>query len=115
MSDIFKFASGLPDCCTSNPDHYKVVAEIPGARLVEMELKPGEADKEHDHPEHSMYVVEGAKLELSPPPGATEGSAEVELPAGAAPTLAASEPPVPCDEHAARSSAPPPYHGHAGA
>ena len=91
MSDIFKFASGLPDCCTSNPDHYKVVAEIPGARLVEMELKPGEADKEHDHPEHSMYVVQGAKMKLTPPPGATEGSAELELPTGAAPVIPAGK------------------------
>eukprot|EP01047_Picozoa_sp_COSAG01_P058950 COSAG01_NODE_7015_length_3392_cov_1.507136_1_plen_130_part_00 len=30
--------------------------------------------------------------------------ASTALPAGAAPTLAASEPPAPCDEHAARSS-----------
>lgn len=60
---------------------------MPGARLVEMTLAPGEADKEHDHPKHSMYVVQGAKLELSPPPGATEGSAEIELPTGAAPII----------------------------
>ncbi|XRB10092.1 hypothetical protein NFJ02_45g112560 [Pycnococcus provasolii] len=90
-SHVFKFASGLPDCCTSNPEHYKVVAEIPGARLVEMELKPGEADKEHEHPEHSMYVVQGAKMKLTPPPGATEGSAEVELPTGAAPVIPAGK------------------------
>lgn len=81
------FPSGLPDCCTSNPDHYKVVAELPGCRLVEMTLAPGEADKEHDHPMHNMFVVQGAKLELSPPPGATEGSAVVELPTGATPII----------------------------
>jgi len=82
----FAFASGLNDCVTSNPKVYSVLAEIPGARLVKMVLPPGEDDgPKHDHPKHPMYFIKAAKATLSPPPGATEGSAEVELPEGAAP------------------------------
>ena len=44
------FPSGLPDCCTSNPESYKVVAEIPNARLVEMRVPAGGEDIPHDHP-----------------------------------------------------------------
>lgn len=29
------------DCCTSNPDNYKVIAQTDGGRLVEMTLPPG--------------------------------------------------------------------------
>jgi hypothetical protein len=29
------------DCCTTNPDNYKVIAETSGGRLVEMTLPPG--------------------------------------------------------------------------
>eukprot|EP00933_Yihiella_yeosuensis_P066343 TRINITY_DN7058_c0_g1_i4.p1 TRINITY_DN7058_c0_g1~~TRINITY_DN7058_c0_g1_i4.p1 ORF type:complete len:257 (-),score=55.95 TRINITY_DN7058_c0_g1_i4:244-1014(-) len=77
------------DCCTTNPDNYKVVAELPGMRLVEMTLKAGEGDKPHDHPIHYLYVVQGGKLRLSPPPGADSGAAELELPSGAAKVIPA--------------------------
>jgi len=83
----FNFTSGAFDCCTTNPDEYKVVAELPGARMVEMTLGAGKEDKKHDHPMHYMYVVQGGKLKLSPPPGATEGSAEIELKTGDAPII----------------------------
>mmetsp|Transcript_67108 Transcript_67108/g.143591 ORF Transcript_67108/g.143591 Transcript_67108/m.143591 type:complete len:243 (-) Transcript_67108:69-797(-) len=72
------------DCCKATPDFYKVVAELPQGRLIEMTLKAGGKDNPHDHPAHYLYVVTGGKLKLSPPPGASEGSAEVEMPAGAA-------------------------------
>eukprot|EP00933_Yihiella_yeosuensis_P002206 TRINITY_DN10364_c3_g1_i2.p1 TRINITY_DN10364_c3_g1~~TRINITY_DN10364_c3_g1_i2.p1 ORF type:complete len:276 (-),score=89.83 TRINITY_DN10364_c3_g1_i2:259-1086(-) len=85
--NIFNFASGLPDCCMANPDQYKIVAELPGARMVEMTLPAGQEDKKHDHPIHYMYVVKGGKLKLSPPPGQTEGEAEIELPDGAPPII----------------------------
>jgi len=92
-SNTFKFLSGCPDCVTSNPEHYSVEATIDGvARLVLMKVPPGGCDKEHDHPKHSMYVIEGAKLELSPPPGGSDGeSAVVELPTGAAPIIPAGK------------------------
>lgn len=78
------------DCCAENPDNYKVVAEIGcGSRLIEMTLPTGKGDKPHDHPIHYLYVVSGGKLKLSPPPGATEGEAELELPDGAAKVIPA--------------------------
>jgi len=72
------------DCCAENSDNYKVVAELPGgSRLIEMTLPTGAGDKAHDHPVHYLYVVNGGKLKLSPPPGATEGAVEIEMPDGA--------------------------------
>lgn len=88
MSSSFTFASGLPDCCTSNPESYKVVAEIPNARLVEMRVPPGGEDIPHEHPSHSMYFVKPAKLSITDygPDGKPAGDANVvEIPAGAAP------------------------------
>jgi len=87
---LFDFKSGLLDCCATCPEQYKVVAELPGARLIEMTLKPGEEDKPHDHPAHSMFVAQGGKLcitdydETGKPKG--EGH-EVELPSGAPPIM----------------------------
>lgn len=52
------FASGLPDCCTTDPETYKVLAEMPNARLVEMTAAPGTEDQPHEHPSHSMYFGE---------------------------------------------------------
>jgi len=88
--DPFSFASKLSDCCLSNPQNYKVVAEIPNvARLVEMTMQPGEEDKLHDHPAHSMYFVTPAKLAIKDyhyDTGKLDDEAHVvEIPAGAAP------------------------------
>ena len=86
----FGFTSGLPDCCTTNPGNYKVMAEIPNGRIVEMTMKPGEEDTPHDHPVHSMYVVKGGKLSIT---NFNEGKPQephvVELPSGAPPVMPA--------------------------
>jgi quercetin dioxygenase-like cupin family protein len=87
----FAFVSGLPDCCTSNPDNYKVVAELPNARLVEMTLPVGQEDKPHDHPGHSMYVIQGGKLAITAygEDGKAGATNEVEIPSGAPPIFPA--------------------------
>lgn len=87
MSSEFKFDSGLPCCCTASPGMYKVVTELPGvARLVEMVMKPGDADVEHEHPSHPMYVATPAKLAIRDRVDGKLGEAkELEIPAGAAP------------------------------
>jgi len=83
---IFKFASGMPDCCLSNPEIYKVVAEIPNARLVEMTCPPGGEDKPHEHPGHSMFFVKGGKLSITDIKDGKPGEPhEVEIPSGAPP------------------------------
>eukprot|EP00931_Biecheleriopsis_adriatica_P061382 TRINITY_DN36905_c0_g1_i1.p1 TRINITY_DN36905_c0_g1~~TRINITY_DN36905_c0_g1_i1.p1 ORF type:complete len:261 (+),score=55.04 TRINITY_DN36905_c0_g1_i1:150-932(+) len=80
----FIFSSGFGDCVSSNPDKYKVLVELPGARLVEMTLKAGAEERKHDHPLHYMYVVQGSKLSLTPPHGDESGPLEVEWKTGAA-------------------------------
>jgi len=90
-ASVFGFVSGLPDCCASNPESYKVVAEIPNARLVEMKMAAGVEDTKHEHPAHSMYFVTSAKLSITDyPDGKTPGEPHtVEIPAGAAPIFPA--------------------------
>jgi len=87
----FNFTSGLPDCCMSNPNNYKVMAEIPGTcRLVEMSLAPGEEDDPHDHPPHSMYFVKGGKLSIKDiKDGVAAEPHVVEPPTGAPPIFPA--------------------------
>eukprot|EP00930_Biecheleria_cincta_P087249 TRINITY_DN7649_c0_g2_i7.p1 TRINITY_DN7649_c0_g2~~TRINITY_DN7649_c0_g2_i7.p1 ORF type:complete len:246 (-),score=57.90 TRINITY_DN7649_c0_g2_i7:194-931(-) len=89
---LFDFKSGLLDCCAASPENYKVAAELPGARLIEMTLAPGQEDKPHDHPVHSMFVIQGGKLSITDydETGKPKGDAhEVELPAGAPPIMPA--------------------------
>jgi len=88
----FTFPSGLPDCCASNPESYKVVAEIPNARLVEMRVPAGGEDIPHDHPAHSMFFARPAKLSITDygPDGKPAGEPHVvEIPAGASPIFPA--------------------------
>jgi len=80
------------DCCTSNPDEYKVIAELPNARLIEMKLPPGGADKPHTHPVHHMYVITGGKLKIAHPTeldGSGYKEDIIEMPSGAPPILPA--------------------------
>jgi mannose-6-phosphate isomerase-like protein (cupin superfamily) len=89
---MFCVSKGLPDCCTSNPESYSVLAELPNFRLVEMKVPPGGADKPHDHPSHSMYFLKAAKLEITDydESGKSKENAHVaEVPAGACPIFPA--------------------------
>jgi len=88
----FNFASGLPDCCTANPEAYSVLAELTNFRLVEMKVPAGGADKPHDHPSHSMYFLKPAKLEITDydADGKSKNNPHVaEVPAGACPIFPA--------------------------
>lgn len=72
------------DCCASHTG-YKVVAEMGGARLIEMTMAPGEADKPHTHPVHHMYVIQGGDLSI-----VHDGKRDaVSIPSGAAPIMPA--------------------------
>jgi len=86
------FPSGQSCCVTTNPDNYKVVANIANvARLVEMTMKPGDEDSPHEHPSHSMYFVTAAKLEIRDmnDKGELGEPHAAEIPAGAAPIFPA--------------------------
>ena len=72
------------------PQGYKVMAELPGARLVEMTLGPGEEDIVHDHPVHSMYVIDGGKLSITDyKDGKPMEPHVVDIPSGAPPIMPA--------------------------
>eukprot|EP00873_Tetraselmis_striata_P029190 jgi/Tetstr1/449454/TSEL_036549.t1 len=71
--------SGLT-CYDTNPDKYKVVAEMAVGKLIHMTLKAGETDIPHDHPIHYLYVIKGGKLAIT----AKGETKEAELPDGAA-------------------------------
>ena len=89
---VFKFGSGLRDCVATNPESYKVVAETPNARLVEMRVPAGGEDQPHDHPAHSMFFAKPAKLSITDygPDGKPAGEPHVvEIPAGASPIFPA--------------------------
>lgn len=84
------------DCCTENPDNYKVLAQFSDAdgkcisRLVEMTLPKGGADKPHDHPIHYMYIVNGGKLQITHPNAEGQTVVDViDMPDGAPPILPA--------------------------
>lgn len=80
------FKSGMKCCCTTNPESYKVVAEIPNARLIEMTMAPGAEDQPHEHPSHSMFFATDAKLSIRDMKDGKLGEPHVaEVPAGAAP------------------------------
>lgn len=87
-----KYAHDHVDCCTSNPESYKVVADIPGvARLVEMLVPPGGEDQPHSHPSHALYFVTDAKLSIKDmdADGNWGEPHEAAPPAGAAPIFPA--------------------------
>jgi len=68
------------------------VAELPGARLVEMTLKADEEDVPHDHPSHSMYFIKGGKLQITDYESngkSKENPHAVEIPSGACPIFPA--------------------------
>ena len=89
---VFKFGSGLRDCVATNPESYKIVAECPNARLVEMRVPPGGEDQPHDHPAHSMFFAKAAKLSITDYGSDGKPAGEphvVEIPAGASPIFPA--------------------------
>lgn len=86
------FPSGMKDCCTTNPESYTVVADIPGvARLIQMCVPAGGEDQPHEHPSHSMYFVTDCKLEIVDidKDGKEGAPHEAAPPAGAAPIFPA--------------------------
>lgn len=95
MDANFSFPSGLPDCCSANPDFYKVLCDIPKVgRMVEMKIPPGASDLPHDHPSHPMYVVsDNNKIQVTPfskEGQAIEGGTHViDVTSGAAPIFPA--------------------------
>ena len=62
-----------------SPANYKVLLENEHVRVLDMNVKPGESDKEHSHPSETVYFAKGGKLKIHLPDGK---SMDVEVPDG---------------------------------
>jgi quercetin dioxygenase-like cupin family protein len=62
------------------PHVYKVLFENDRVRLLDVRMKPGDESAQHSHPDYLLYALEGGKVKLTD----ASGSAEVDIPAGAA-------------------------------
>jgi quercetin dioxygenase-like cupin family protein len=48
---------------------YHLILENDRVRVFDVRFKPGEVAKMHGHPDHVVYVVDDAKLQLATPDG----------------------------------------------
>ena len=67
------------DPVKSSPDNYKVLLENDHVRVLEMNLKAGETDNTHSHPDETVYFVTGSKVKIHLPDG---GAMEADIPDG---------------------------------
>ena len=62
-----------------SPNNYKSLFENDQVRVLEMNLRVGEADEMHSHPSETVYFIKGSKVKIRLPDG---GAVEAELPDG---------------------------------
>lgn len=62
-----------------SPDSYKVLLENERVRVLQMDLKSGQTDKLHSHPDETVYFAKGSKAKIHFPDG---GEAELDIPDG---------------------------------
>ena len=62
-----------------SPNNYKSLFENDQVRVLEMNLRVGEADEMHSHPSETVYFIKGGKVKIRLPDG---GAVEAELPDG---------------------------------
>ena len=67
------------DPVKSSPNNYKVLMENDHVRVLEMNLKAGETDNTHSHPDETVYFVTGSKVKIHLPDG---GAMEADIPDG---------------------------------
>lgn len=53
------------DATVVAPDHYKLLNDTAGLRIIEINYKPGESSPMHAHPEQAVYVIEGGTVEMT--------------------------------------------------
>ena len=54
-----------------SPNNYRVILENDHVRVIEMNLKVGEKDEVHSHPDETVYFVAGSKVKVTLPNGET--------------------------------------------
>ena len=52
-----------------SPANYKALFVNEKVRVLRMELKAGESDVEHSHPEETVYFMQGGKVKIHLPNG----------------------------------------------
>ncbi len=57
------------DMATVSPSTTKVLIDKPDVRVMEVNVKPGEAIPMHSHPENVVYFVTGGKIKTTTPDG----------------------------------------------
>ena len=62
-----------------SPSSYRVLLENEHVRVLEMNLRTGEKDEVHSHPNETVYFIAGGKAKIHLPDGAV---VEAELPDG---------------------------------
>ena len=62
-----------------SPNNYKVLLENDQVRVLEMNLRAGEKDGVHSHPNETVYFIKGGKAKIHLPDG---GTVDAELPDG---------------------------------
>ncbi len=67
------------DPVKSSPNNYKVLMENDHVRVLEMNLKAGETDNTHSHPDETAYFITGSKVKIHLPDG---GAMEADIPDG---------------------------------
>ncbi len=61
----------LADAASASPDHYRTLAEAPGARLLLASWGPGESDRPHSHPTALWYALTPMRLRIEHSDGKT--------------------------------------------
>lgn len=52
-----------------SPSNYRTLLENERVRVLEMDLKAGQKDVTHSHPDETVYFVRGSKVKLHLPDG----------------------------------------------
>jgi beta-alanine degradation protein BauB len=61
----------LPRSFEASPDIYKVIAENPKYRVIQVVWKPGQKDVAHGHPDNAVYYLSDCSMRLTAADGST--------------------------------------------
>jgi|SRR3990170_7799741 len=67
------------DPVKASPSNYKSLLENEHVRVLQMDLKAGQSDEMHSHPDETVYFVRGSKVKIHLSDGET---LEADLPDG---------------------------------
>ncbi len=62
-----------------SPESYQPLLDNDNVRVLRMELKAGQSDKVHSHPDETVYFIQGGKVKIHLPNG---DAVDAEIPDG---------------------------------